>query len=89
MPELALRELAVGDGVERELHGVVAVLTRELDLHHGTRPRLDHGDRGDSPGLRVEDLGHTQFAAKNAFGHQTNVSAAANWLEKCEAFLIA
>ena len=69
MAELALRELAVGDGVERELHGVVAVLARELHLHDGARPGLDHGDRGDSPGLRVEDLGHAELSAEDSLGH--------------------
>src|SRR4051794_620923 len=67
--ELALRELAVGDGVERELHGVVAVCVRELHLHDRARACLDHRDRGDSPRLRVEDLRHAELSAEDAFGH--------------------
>src|SRR3954454_22470667 len=72
--ELALRELPVGDGVERELHGVVAVRIRELHLHDRARAGLDHRDRGDSPRLRVEDLRHAELASKNAFGHQSLIS---------------
>src|SRR4051812_32211962 len=69
MAELALRELAVGDGVERELHGVVAVRVRELHLHHRARAGLDDRDRGDSPGLGVEDLRHAELASEDSFGH--------------------
>src|SRR5205823_5869001 len=72
--ELALRELALGDGVERELHGVVAVRLARLHLHDRTRTGLDHRDRGDSPGLGVEDLRHAELLAEDAFGHQSLIS---------------
>ena len=67
--ELALRELALGDLVERELHGVVAVRVGELHLHDGARAGLDHRDRGDSPRLRVEDLRHAELASEDSLGH--------------------
>jgi len=69
VPELGLRELAVGDGVERELHGVVSVLRRELHLHDRARAGLDHGDRSDSPCLRVEDLRHAELASEDSLWH--------------------
>ena len=39
-PSSRLRELALGDRVERELHGVVAVRVGELHLHDGARAGL-------------------------------------------------
>src|SRR5207245_6601794 len=71
MAELALRELAVGDGVERELDGVVAVSRVRLHLHDRARAGLDHSDRGDSPRLRVEDLRHAELASEDAFCHHS------------------
>jgi hypothetical protein len=68
VPELALRELAVYDGVERELHGVIAVSVRELHLHDRAWTGLDHGDRRDSTRLRIEDLGHAELSAENSLG---------------------
>ena len=65
--ELGLRELPLGDRVERELHGVVAVRVGGLHLHDRARAGLDHGDRGDGAGLRVEDLGHAELLAEDAF----------------------
>ena len=67
--ELGLRELALGDGVERELHGVVAVGVRDLHLHDRARAGLDHGDRGDRTRLRVEDLRHAELSAEDSLGH--------------------
>src|SRR6476620_4740175 len=67
--ELALRELALGDLVERELHGVVAVRVGELHLHDRARAGLDHRDRGDSPRLRVEYLRHAELASEDSLGH--------------------
>src|SRR6476646_1459124 len=69
MAELALRQLALGDFVERELHGVVAVRVGELHLHDRARAGLDHRDRGDSPRLRVEDLRHAELASEDSLGH--------------------
>ena len=69
MEDCAARELAVCDGVECELDGVVAVGVRELHLHDRARPGLDHRDRGDSPGLGIEDLGHAELSAENSLGH--------------------
>src|SRR6476646_9082488 len=67
MPELALRDLALGDGVERELHGVVAVRGHGLDLDHGARAGLSDRYRGDDARLRVEDLRHTEFPSDDPF----------------------
>ena len=84
--------LAVGDGVERELHGVVAVGVRELHLHDRARAGLDHRDGGDPTGLRVEDLRHSQLFAEDALRHYAALPG--KKLEKCGAgfsgaFLIA
>src|SRR5262249_45013369 len=71
--ELALRELAGCDRVEGGLPRVVPVGVRELHLHDRARAGLDHRDRGDSPGLRVEDLRHAQLFAENALWHYTSL----------------
>ena len=70
MPELALRELALGDGVERELHGFVAVRVHGLDLDDGARAGLDDRHRGDDAGLRVEDLRHPELLADDSLHFQ-------------------
>ena len=44
-PTRGLRDLALGDLVVRDLHGVVAVRVGGLHLHDGTRLGLDHRDR--------------------------------------------
>ena len=75
MAELGPRELAVDDGVERELDGVVAVVRRGLHLHDRTRPRLDDGDRGDRTRLRVEHLRHAQLFAQDALSHTNSLIA--------------
>src|SRR5206468_2617891 len=49
MTELALRELPVGDGIEGQLYGVVALHAGRTDVDDGTRSGLDHGHGGDSP----------------------------------------
>ena len=64
--ELGLRELALGDRLERELHGVVAVGRLRLHLHDRARAGLDHGDGRDVARLRVEDLGHAELPAEDA-----------------------
>src|SRR5256885_5961969 len=45
-----------------------------LHLHHRARAGLDHRDRGDRAGLRVEDLRHAELASEDAFGHQSLIS---------------
>ena len=62
VPELALRQLPLGDGVERELHGVVAVRRHGLHLDHGAWTGLDDRHGRDDAGLLVEDLGHAQLS---------------------------
>src|SRR5258706_215008 len=57
----------------------VADRVRELHLHDRARAGLDHGDRSDSPCLRVEHLGHSQLAPENPLSHQTNASTVATW----------
>ena len=72
--ELGLRQLRVRHCVVGELHGVVAVGRDRLDLHNGTRARRDHRDGGHDTGLRIEDLGHAELPAENAFCHQSLIS---------------
>ena len=67
VPELGLRELPLGDRVERELHGVVAVGVDGLHLHDRARTGLDHGDGRHRTGLRVEDLRHAELLAEDSF----------------------
>src|SRR5581483_2401595 len=74
MTELRFRELALGDGVERELHGVVAVDIVRLHLHDRARAGLDHRDGRHRARLRIEDLRHAELASENAFGHQSLIS---------------
>jgi len=64
--DLGLRQLALGDRVERELHGVVAVDVRGLHLDHRARAGLDHGDSRHRPGVGVEDLAHSELLAEDA-----------------------
>ena len=66
MPSLGLRDLPLGHGLERELNRLVAVGLHRLHLNHGTRPRLDHGDNGYLPCLRIEDLGHADLPAEDS-----------------------
>ena len=64
--DLGLRELPLGDGVERELDRVVPVDVGGLHLDDGTRPGLDHGDGRHHPGVGVEDLAHSELLAEDA-----------------------
>src|SRR4051794_9086447 len=77
VPELGLRDLPVGDRLEGELHGLVAVGVVGLHLDDGARAGLDHGDSGDHPGLRVEELGHAQLSADDAFHSLISMSTPA------------
>ena len=71
MAELALRDLAVDHRLVGELHGGVAVGCLAANVGDGARTGLDHGDRGDAARLRIEDLGHAELSAKDAFHHAT------------------
>jgi hypothetical protein len=53
--------------VEGELDRVVAVGVDGLHLDHGARARLDDGDGGHLPGVRVEDLRHAHLSAQDPF----------------------
>src|SRR5438477_6107214 len=64
--ELALADLAIGDRLERELDGLVAVLLVRLHLDDRARPRLDHGHGRHAPALGIEDLGHAQLSADDS-----------------------
>src|SRR5699024_682374 len=61
-----LVDLARVDGAERQLHGLVAVPLCGAHLGHHARPRLDDGHR-DDPVVLVEDLGHAELVAQDAF----------------------
>ena len=67
MADLGLRELPLGDRVERELDGVVAVDVGRLHLDDRARPGLDHGHGRHHPGVGVEDLAHAELLAEDAF----------------------
>ena len=66
VPDLGLRQLALGDSVERELHGVVPVDVRGLHLDDGARAGLDHGDGRHRPRVGVEDLAHAELLAQDS-----------------------
>ena len=76
VPQLALRQLPVGDGLERELHGFVAVSAMGPNGDHRARPGLDHGDGLDVAGLLVEDLGHAELPAQDPFHAAASLSRA-------------
>src|SRR5215213_4507953 len=63
--DLGLRQAEVCDRLIGELHGLVAVNVRRLDLDDRTRAGLDHRHRRDDAGLRIEDLRHAQFSAQD------------------------
>ena len=66
--QLRLGELALGDFVEAQLNGGVAVFFLGLLLHHGAGARLDDGDRDDLAGF-IEDLRHADLLADNGLFH--------------------
>ncbi|MPM75191.1 hypothetical protein SDC9_122182 [bioreactor metagenome] len=68
MARFGLGELAFGDILEAELHGVVAVFFRCLLLHDGAGAGLDDGDRDDLSGF-VKDLRHADLLADNGLFH--------------------
>ena len=61
-------ELALGDFIEAQLNGNIAVLFRGLFLHDGAGACLNDSDRDDLAGF-IEDLGHTQLLADNGLLH--------------------
>src|SRR5919107_3819881 len=75
--ELGLGDLALGHLVVRDLHGVVAVRVRRLHLHDGTRRGFDHRHRRDDARLRVEDAGHAELLADDAFHSLISMSTPA------------
>ena len=73
MSDLGLGELLLGNVLEAQLHGLIAVLFSRLLLHHGAGPRLDHGDGDDAAGF-IEDLGHAHFLADDRLFHSVTSS---------------
>ena len=73
--ELALRELPLGHLVEGELDGVIAVLVGSPHRDDGAGPRLDHRHGREHAGLLVEDLGHAQLLADDAFHASSGLTA--------------
>src|SRR5262249_4549336 len=67
VPDLALRQLALGPLVEGELQGLVAVRVVRAHVRDRAGARLDHRDGRELPALGVEDLRHAQLATENAF----------------------
>src|SRR5205807_6385162 len=55
----------------------VAVGVHGLHAHDGARPRFDHGHRGHLARLGVEDLGHAQLLAEDAFHSLISISTPA------------
>ena len=71
VPELGLDELPLGDGVERELHGLVAVGVARLHLRRpGTGPASITVTEVTDAGVRVEDLGHAELPAEDSLRHR-------------------
>ena len=63
--DLEVERDRLGDRLERELDGLVAVGRLRAHRDDGAGPRLDHGDGVDVPGLLVEDLGHAELPAED------------------------
>ena len=68
--KLALRDLAVSNGLVGELHGGVPVGGIAPDMDDRARTGLDHSDGCDAPGLGIEDLRHPKLFPNYAF-HDT------------------
>ena len=67
LAEARLGHLALGNRIEGELHGLVAVRVDRLDTNDRARARLDHRHRRHLARLRVEELGHAELLADDAF----------------------
>ena len=63
-----LVDLLGGNLAEAQLNSLVAIALDGLLLHDGAGTSLDDGD-GNDLAVRVEQLGHTDFLADNAFNH--------------------
>src|SRR6185437_5695009 len=72
--ELCLRDLPLGDRLERELHGLVAVGLDRLHLDHRARTGLDHGHSRDHAALLVEELRHAELSADDPFHFPSFIS---------------
>jgi hypothetical protein len=53
---------------EAQLNRIVTVGGRRFSLHHHARSRLEQRDRH-SLSVSLEDLGHSDFLAKNSWTH--------------------
>ena len=67
VPELRLRDLALGDRLEGELDGLVAVGLDGLHLDDRAGAGLDHRDRRDDARLSVEELSHSELSSDDPF----------------------
>ena len=65
-PAAAFVDLLGGNLAEAQLNSLVAIALDGLLLHDGAGTSLDDGD-GNDLAVRVEQLGHTDFLADNAF----------------------
>ena len=63
---LTLGQLALGDILVAQLHGLVAVLLNGLLLHHDAGTGLDDSDR-DHLAVGIEDLAHANFLTDDRF----------------------
>ena len=63
-----LVDLLGGNLAEAQLNSLVAIALDGLLLHDSAGTSLDDGD-GNDLAVRVEQLGHTDFLADNAFNH--------------------
>src|SRR5262249_28287165 len=66
MATLGLRDLAVGDLLECELHGLVPVGVRRAHGDHWARPGLDHRHGRHGSRLLVEELCHAELPADDS-----------------------
>ncbi len=65
---LRLGQLALGDILVTQLHGLVTVLLGGLFLHHDTGTGLDNGNR-DHLAVGIEDLAHADLLTDDRFLH--------------------
>ena len=63
-----LVDLLGGNLAEAQLNSLIAIALDSLLLHDGAGACLDDGD-GDNLAALIEQLGHTDFLADNAFNH--------------------
>src|SRR5438105_7686923 len=77
LAEPRLRHPGLGHRVEGELDGLVAVGLDGLHADDRIRPGLDHRHRRHLAGLRVEDLGHAELLAEDAFHSLISMSTPA------------